>query len=228
MSTKHYLAAILTAAILSIGFLSCNPDDDEPPTNPTPSTDVVKEVYGFFGKPTAQVVQILDAKGWTKYIDSTDLGVIYNYFNIDSTKTYAVYSIDDTINRSLYCEYEQPIIFNQKLTSNTSKFLSLFEKWEQSFLALSTLNSVYQGFISADDSEFQQYYADRAAFLTDYQAKKSTIEIARSGYSNAEIQGFVNVYLDYETEDSGIIVVFMDSQVKENKGETTKNSWFRR
>ena len=62
MNLKHYLAAIFSAAILSISFLSCDPKDDDPTTNPTPSTDVVKEVYGFYGKPTEEVVAILDQK----------------------------------------------------------------------------------------------------------------------------------------------------------------------
>ena len=70
MNTKRFFAAIFAAAILSISFLACDPKEDDPTTNPTPSTDVVKEVYGYYGKTTDEVVAILDQKGWTKSIDS--------------------------------------------------------------------------------------------------------------------------------------------------------------
>ena len=46
MNLKHYLAAIFSAAILSISFLSCDPKEDDPTPNPTITNDVVKEVYG--------------------------------------------------------------------------------------------------------------------------------------------------------------------------------------
>ena len=81
MNLKHYLAAIFVAAILSISFLACDPKEDDPTTNPTPSTDVVKEIYGYYGKPASQVLSILDAKGLTKVSDSTELGVVYTYIS---------------------------------------------------------------------------------------------------------------------------------------------------
>ena len=69
MNTKRFFAAIFAAAILSISFLACDPKEDDPTTNPTPSTDVVKEVYGFFGKSTDEVVDKIKQKGWTKSLD---------------------------------------------------------------------------------------------------------------------------------------------------------------
>ena len=228
MNTKRFFAAIFAAAILSISFLACDPKEDDPTPNPTPSTDVVKEIYGYYGKPASQVLSILDAKGLTKVSDSAELGVVYTYISADSLKVYAVYSIDNIIKGSYYGEFESPMLYIDKLASNTNKFLLLFEKWEQSLSTISLLNTVYQGNIYADEYEFFQDYEDRSIFLNDYQAKKNTINAVISEYFNSQIRAKVYSYLDYETEYTNVFVVFEDSSIMEEKSKTTKNSWFRR
>ncbi|MBP1645575.1 MAG: hypothetical protein H6Q16_1150 [Bacteroidetes bacterium] len=227
MNTKHYLAAIFAAAILSIGFLSCDPKEDDPTTNPTTSTDVVKEIYGYYGKPAEQVIALLDAKGWMKITDSTSYGIIYTYLSIDSNKTYAIYSIDNTIKGSGYGEVEMPILIN-KLASNTNKFISLFEKWEESLSKISILNSVYQGTIIANDYQFEQDYESREMFLTDFQLKKPSLNSASSSFSNSQMRGYVSINLDYETDDSEVYVVFEDSLISENINKNNNNTWFRK
>lgn len=228
MNLKHYLAAIFSAAILSISFLACDPKEDDPTTNPPTSNDVVKEVYGFYGKSESQVLPLLDAKGWAKVSDSSELGVVYTYISADSLKIYAVYSIDNIIKGSYYGEFESPMLYIDKLASNTNKFLLLFEKWEQSLSTISLLNTVYQGNIYADEYEFFQDYEDRSIFLNDYQAKKTTINAVSSAYFNSQIRAEVYSYLDYETEYTNVFVVFEDSSIMEEKSKTTKNSWFRK
>ena len=228
MNLKRFFSAIFAAAILSISFLACDPKEDDPTPNPTTTNDVVKEVYEFFGKPEAQVLSILDAKGLTKVSDSSELGVVYTYISADSLKLYAVYSIDNIIKGSYYGEFESPMLYIDKLASNTNKFLLLFEKWEQSLSTISLLNTIYQGNIHADEYEFFQDYEDRSIFLNDYQAKKNTINVVSSAYFNSQIRAEVYSYLDYVTENSKVFVLFEDSSIMEEKSKTTKNSWFRR
>ncbi|MDD2529643.1 MAG: hypothetical protein PHN41_00250, partial [Bacteroidales bacterium] len=86
MNTKRYITAIFAAIILSISFLACDPKEDDPTTNPTPTTDVVKEIHGFYGKPYTQVTAELDKKGWTKRVDTLGDLTVYVYYNSDSTK----------------------------------------------------------------------------------------------------------------------------------------------
>ena len=228
MNLKRYLAAIFSAAILSISFLACDPKEDDPTTNPTPSTDVVKEIHGFYGKPAAQVLSILDAKGCAKVSHSSELGVVYTYISADSLKMYAVYSIDNTIKSSYYGEFESPMLYIDKLASNTNKFLLLFEKWEQSLSTISLLNIAYIGKIIADSGTFNQEYYDRAEFLSDFQAKKSTLYFARSVFYGEEMSGNTHLYLNDEDIESAVFVVFEDNLVIEKLGKTTKNSWFRK
>ena len=156
MNTKRFFAAIFAAAILSISFLACDPKEDDPTTNPTPSTDVVKEVYGFYGKSEAQVLPLLDAKGWRKSVDTSSLGVVYTYLSIDSNKMYSVYSTNNVIYSVSYGEAEKTMMYNGKLASNTNRLLSLFEKWEQSLSTVNISNSTFQGSIIADEFEFVQ------------------------------------------------------------------------
>ena len=228
MNTKRFFAAIFAAAILSISFLACDPKEDDPTTNPPTSTDVVKEVYGYYGKTTDEVVAILDQKGLTKSVISNIQGVVYTYLSADSLKLYAVYSIDNIIKGSYYGEFESPMLYIDKLASNTNKFLLLFEKWEQSLSTISLLNAIYRGNIYADEYEFFQDYEDRSIFLNDYQAKKTTINAVSSAYFNSQIRAEVYSYLDYETEYTNVFVVFEDSSIMEEKSKITKNSWFRR
>ena len=228
MNTKRFFAAIFAAAILSISFLACDPKEDDPTTNPTPSTDVVKEVYGFFGKSEAQVLPLLDAKGWAKVSDSSDLGVVYTYISADSLKMYAVYSIDNTIKGAAYGVAENTSFITSKLASNVDKFFLLFENWEQSLSTCSILNSVYQGAVGADDFQFQHSYDDRAEFLNVYQTKKPTLNFAASMYESPQTLGSVNLFIDYEGDESTINVIFEDEILSSEKSKTTKNSWFRR
>ncbi|MPL76914.1 hypothetical protein SDC9_22765 [bioreactor metagenome] len=228
MNLKHYLAAIFSAAILSISFLACDPKEDDPTPNPTPSTDVVKEVYGFYGKSESQVLPLLDAKGWRKSVDTSSLGVVYTYLSIDSNKMYSVYSTNNVIYSVSYGEAEKTMMYNGKLASNTNRLLSLFEKWEQSLSTVNISNSTFQGSIIADEFEFVQEYEDRATFLNYYQTKKPTIDAVKSQYSNLQFRGYIYAYLDYNTEDSFVYVVFDDNIIWNLEGKTTQNHWFRR
>ena len=228
MNTKRFFAAIFAAAILSISFLACDPKEDDPTTNPPTSTDVVKEVYGYYGKTTDEVVAILDQKGLTKSVISNIQGVVYTYLSADSLKLYAVFSINDTIKGSAYGEQESTSSFSDKLASNTNKFISLFETMEQSLSTISLLNIAYIGKIIADSGTFNQEYYDRAEFLSDFQAKKSTLYFARSVFYGEEMSGNTHLYLNDEDIESAVFVVFEDNLVIEKLGKTTKNSWFRR
>ena len=228
MNTKRFFAAILAAVILSISFLACDPKEDEPTTNPTPSTDVVKEVYGFFGKPESYVLPILDAKGLTKVSDSSELGVVYTYISADSLKVYAVYSIDNTIKGAAYSVAENTSFITSKLASNVDKFFLLFENWEQSLSTCSILNSVYQGTVVADGFRFQHSYEDRAEFLNVYQTKKPTLNLAMSRHESPQTAGFVYLMIDYEGDESIVNVVFEDEILSSDMNKTTKNSWFRK
>ena len=228
MNTKRFFAAIFSAAILSISFLACDPKEDDPTTNPTPSTDVVKEIHGFYGKPAAQVLSILDAKGWAKVSHSSELGVVYTYISADSLKMYAVYSIDNTIKGAAYGVAENSSFVTSKLASNVDKFFLLFENGEQSLSSCSLLNSVYQGAVGADDFQFQHSYDDRAEFLNVYQTKKPTLNFAASMYESPQTLGSVNLFIDYEGDESTINVIFEDEILSSEKSKITKNSWFRK
>ena len=228
MNTKRYLAAIFSVAILSISFLACDPKEDDPTPNPPTSTDIFNEVYGFYGKPAAQVLPILDAKGWIKDSLINEFAVVYYYYTPDSLKMYAVYSINNIIKGSGYGEMESSSGFHSKLASNTNKFLSYFENWEQRLSIVDISNATYQGSIYADDFVFMQDYNDRAVFLADLQAKKTTLNTASSHFNGEEMKGEVEVFLDYEDNDSEVYVVFEDSSIMEEKSRTTQNHWFRR
>ena len=130
MNPKHYLAAIFAAAILSFSFLSCDPKDDEPTPNPTPSTDIVKEIHGYYGKPAAQVIPIMDAKGWTKSAETLGDLTGYDYYNSDSTKVYGIVTKNNIVKETHYMEVESTDFYKSKIAENADKFLSLFEKWE--------------------------------------------------------------------------------------------------
>lgn len=228
MNTKHFLAAILVTVILSIGFLSCEDKEDDTNTNPTTSTDVIKEIYGYYGKTASQVIPLLDAKNWTKETETTDIGVIYTYLSADSLKSFAVYSINDTIKGAAYSELENPENGINKLATNVDKFLLLFEKYEQSLSKCTILNSNYQGYIYVDDYGFTEEYTDRAAFLADYQTKKTTIKYAHSAYENTKTTAIVSVHLDHESDGSQVSAIFKDKSIVTNKSKTNNNSWFRK
>ena len=75
---------------------------------------------------------------------------------------------------------------------------------------------------------FNQEYYDRAEFLSDFQAKKSTSYFARSVFYGEEMIGNTHLYLNDEDNESAVFVVFEDNLVIEKLGKTTKNSWFRK
>ena len=147
MNTKRFFAAIFAAAILSISFLACDPKEDEPTPNPPTSTDVVKEIYGYYGKPAAQVIPIMDAKGWTKSMETSGNLAVYSYFNSDSTKVYGIITKNNIVNETHYMEVESKDFYKSKIAENADKFLSLFEKWEISLNSIMPSESQYWSYI---------------------------------------------------------------------------------
>lgn len=228
MNTKRFFVAIFATVILSISFFACESKEDDSTPNPPTETDVVKEIYGYYGKSEAQVLPILDAKGWMKIVDSSELGVIYSYFSADSLNSYAVYSIDNIIKGVAYSVVKHPEYVFEKFATNNGKFYSLFENWEQSLSTISILNSVYQAEIYADEFEFYQDYEDRAIFLNDYQAKKSTLDMTSSSYTNSQMQGIIDFSIDYQMDNYQVYVMFQDDLLVEDMRKTTKNAWFRK
>ena len=223
MNPKHYLAAILTAAILSISFLACDPKEDDPTTNPPTSTDVVKEIYGYYGKPAAQVIPIMDAKGWTKSMETSGNLAVYSYFNSDSTKVYGIITKNNIVNETHYMEVESKDFYKSKIAENADKFLSLFEKWEISLNSLMPSESQYWGTINAYSLQFYQEYQSRDAFLSDFQAKKSTLTFAASAFTYGQFFGETFIHVDYNTKQSVVTVFFTDEPDISKANKTFKN-----
>ncbi|MBP1645576.1 MAG: hypothetical protein H6Q16_1151 [Bacteroidetes bacterium] len=210
MNIKHYLSAIITAAILSISFLSCDPKEDDPTTNPTTSNDVVKEIYGYYGKPAAQVLSILDAKGWIKSMETSGELTGYSYISSDSAKGYGIIILNGKVKETQYMEVESTDFYKSKLAENADKFLSLFEKWEISLNSIMPSESQYWGAIHADSLQFNQEYQSRDAFISDFQAKKSTITFAGSAFTYGQFFGETFIHVDYNTKQSVVSVFFTD------------------
>ena len=223
MNTKRFFAAIFAAAILSISFLSCDPKEDDPTTNPPTSTDVVKEIYGYYGKPAAQVIPIMDAKGWTKSMETSGNLAVYSYFNSDSTKVYGIITKNNIVNETHYMEVESKDFYKSKIAENADKFLSLFEKWEISLNSLMPSESQYWGFINAYSLQFYQEYQSRDAFLSDFQAKKSTLTFAASAFTYGQFFGETFIHVDYNTKQSVVSVFFTDEPDISKANKTFKN-----
>ena len=223
MNTKRFFAAIFAAAILSISFLSCDPKEDDPTTNPTPSTDVVKEIYGYYGKTSAQVIPIMDAKGWTKSVETSGDLAGYSYFNSDSTKVYGIITKNNIVNETHYMEVESTDFYKSKIAENADKFLSLFEKWEISLNSLMPSESQYWGTINAYSLQFYQEYQSRDAFLSDFQAKKSTLTFAGSAFTYGQFFGETFIHVDYNTKQSVVTVFFTDEPDISKANKTFKN-----
>ena len=215
MNTKRFFAAIFAAAILSISFLACDPKEDDPTTNPTPSTDVVKEVYGFYGKSESQVLPLLDAKGWRKSVDTSSLGVVYTYLSIDSNKMYSVYSTNNVIYSVSYGEAEKTMMYNGKLASNTNRLLSLFEKWENSLSNVGIATQSYFGKLTAEDHAFNQQYNDRMLFLENFNSKKSSLNSAISSFFGNQMSGKCSLLIDTLNNNSCVSITFMDNLIIE-------------
>ena len=223
MNTKRFFAAIFAAAILSISFLACDPKEDDPTTNPTASTDVVKEIYGYYGKTSAQVIPIMDAKGWTKSVETSGDLAGYSYFNSDSTKVYGIITKNNIVNETHYMEVESKDFYKSKIAENADKFLSLFEKWEISLNSIMPSESQYWGFINAYSLQFYQEYQSRDAFLSDFQAKKSTLTFAASAFTYGQFFGETFIHVDYNTKQSVVTVFFTDEPDISKANKTFKN-----
>ena len=225
MNTKRFFAAIFAAAILSISFLACDPKEDDPTPNPTPSTDVVKEIYGFYGKPEAQVLSILDAKGWTRREHIFESGANYQYINSDSTKTYFIETYNDTVIFSEYNEFDKGDI-NQKIsTVNIHRFIQTFENWENIMSQIPHPNTIYSGLIVEDSSESSQIYSLRNEFLQDFQNKKPTIKYALSNYKSDSIVSQTGVSIEKEYQWYTVFVAYGDKIYDFKKQENTLNNF---
>ena len=223
MNLKRYFAAIFAAAILSISFLACDPKEDDPTTNPTASTDVVKEIYGYYGKTSAQVIPIMDAKGWTKSVETSGDLAGYSYFNSDSTKVYGIITKNNIVNETHYMEVESKDFYKSKIAENADKFLSLFEKWEISLNSIMPSESQYWSYIHSYSLQFYQEYQSRDAFLSDFQAKKSTLTFAASAFTYGEFFGETFIHVDYNTKQSVVSVFFTDEPDISKANKTFKN-----
>ena len=223
MNLKRYFAAIFAAAILSISFLACDPKEDDPTTNPTASTDVVKEIYGYYGKTSAQVIPIMDAKGWTKSVETSGDLAGYSYFNSDSTKVYGIITKNNIVNETHYMEVESKDFYKSKIAENADKFLSLFEKWEISLNSIMPSESQYWSYIHSYSLQFYQEYQSRDAFLSDFQAKKSTLTFAASAFTYGQFFGETFIHVDYNTKQSVVTVFFTDEPDISKANKTFKN-----
>jgi hypothetical protein len=224
MNLKHYLTAIFAAAILSFSFLSCDPKEDDPTTNPPTTTDVVKEIHGFYGKTAAQVIPIMDAKGWTRREHTFESGANYQYINSDSTKTYYIEAWNDTVTFSEYYELETGDTNQEISTENIHRFIQTFENWENIMSQIPHPNTIYSGFIVEDSSEYVQRYDLRNEFLQDFQVKKPTLVYAVSSYVAANTVSQTGVAIEKEYHSYYVFVAFGDKIYDyKNKENTFKN-----
>ncbi len=222
MNTKHYLAAIFAAVILSISFLACDPKEDDPSINPITSTDIVKEVYGFYGKPYTQVTAELDKKGWAKSVETLGELTVYVYYNSDSTKKYLINLFSDTVKYIEYVEFESPEFSQNKLASSANKFHALFEKWELSINKIFPSEAQYMGIILADNFEYYQQHLVREEFLADYQYKKSTLNIGNCEFIYEGMVGGLRNTIDYEGKTSEIVFGFYSQDLYQEMSKTSK------
>ncbi|MFV0598704.1 MAG: hypothetical protein ACK5M0_03145 [Bacteroidales bacterium] len=225
MNLKHYLAAIFSAAILSFSFLACDPKEDDPTTNPTPSTDVVKEIHGFYGKPAVEVLSILDAKGWTRREHTFESGANYQYINSDSTKTYFIETWNDTVIFSEYNEFEKGDVNQEISTVNIHRFIQTFENWENTMSQIPQPNTIYSGFIVEDSSESAQRYDSRNAFLQDFQNKKSTLRYAASNYMSDSRVSQTGVFIEKEYQWYTVFVAYGDKIYDYKNKENSLNNF---
>lgn len=176
MNTKRYLAAILTAVILSISFLACEEKEDDPTTNPTPTFDLVKEVHGFMGKTYSEVSAVLDTKGLIKSVKNHSNGNEYTYTNSDSTKIYWLTTFHDTVFYSAYQMSDRASDIILKSSNNLNKYLLTFDKWRLSFDKIFDSAPHFYGILGAGDSTVYDEYLDKDLFLSTYNSNKSTVK----------------------------------------------------
>ena len=223
MKRTFNLLAILSLLAVSFSFLSCEDKEDDTNTNPTTSTDVVKEIYGYYGKSAAQVIPLLDAKGWTKSMETSGELTGYSYLNSDSTKSYGIVFFNDKVKEINYMEVESSEFYVSKLAENADKFLSLFEKWELSFNSITPSQSQYWGAIHADSLQFNQEYQSRDAFISNFHAKKSTLSFAGTAFTYGEFYGETYLHVDYQSKQSLISVFFTDEPDISKANKTLQN-----
>ena len=225
MNTKRFFAAIFAAAILSISFLACDPKEDDPTPNPTPSTDIVKEIHGYYGKPAAHVLSVLDAKGWTRREHTFESGANYQYINSDSTKTYFIETWNDTVIFSEYNEFEKGDVNQEISTVNIHRFIQTFENWENIMSQIPHPNTIYSGFIVEDSSESAQRYDLRNEFLQDFQNKKSTLKYAASNYMSDSRVSQTGVFIEKEYQWYTVFVVYGDKIYDYKNKENSLNNF---
>ena len=206
MNTKRFFAAIFAAAILSISFLACDPKEDDPTTNQQTTTDVVKEIYGYYGKSTPEVLPFLDAKGWTKTVTQNSVFTKYEYLNSDRTKRYLIVFKDDRVVESTYDEIESSDNKANKLGQTATSFISTFEKWDASLREIYPANAYYSGHVFANNFSFFMFYDSYSEFLEDFQEQKPTLQSAESVYISNIFNAQVGVDIDYESAKNQVYI----------------------
>jgi hypothetical protein len=221
MRKRSFFAALLALLVVSMVFLSCDPKEDDNTTNPTSTTNIVKEVYGFYNMPTAKAKSILEKKGWIKKVIPYGAGAEILYYSPDTTKSYYLISKGDTITYSSYGEKESSFIRQTKLAENFGRFLQTFEKWEPLIYNIKPSDATYEGYIYANEGEYEQNCSDRAAFLAEYNTKKTTLIKAISGFRNEKIYGKVTISLDYYANNTLVYIEFGLPDFKKQSPKTT-------
>ena len=213
MNLKRFFAAIFAAVILSISFLSCDPKEDDPTTNPTPTVDVVKEVKSFYQRPYTEVASILDKKGLIKNVQYPKDGLNIFYFNQDSTMGYTIYIFQDTVTAVSYFNLESADVMNTKLQENANKFISTFEKWDSCLQVILPSNYLFFGEIDAQNGEFWQEYTNYTLFMEHFVEKKSSLDFVFSSFKNDEIRLILRMVIDYNSKRSTISIICNEPSV---------------
>ncbi|MDD2530360.1 MAG: hypothetical protein PHN41_03950 [Bacteroidales bacterium] len=216
MNTKRFFAAIFVAAVLSISFFACDPKEDDVVPKPTVTNNIATQLYGFIGKNYTVAEAVLDSLGWTKTIYPFGSLIQIQYFNVDTTKLYTIYFLEDTITSSYYIEQESAEISQFKLAEKFGRFLQNFEKWEPFLYNLRPSGASFIGLIQADEGEFFNAYTDRSAFWDEYRVKKPTLVNATAGFTNEKMVATVQVFLDYFEKSSYVEISFVSRSMDIN------------
>jgi hypothetical protein len=159
---------------------------------------------------------VLDSLGWTKTIYPFGSLIQIQYFNVDTTKLYTIYFLEDTITSSYYIEQESAEISQFKLAEKFGRFLQNFEKWEPFLYNLRPSGASFIGLIQADEGEFFNAYTDRSAFWDEYRVKKPTLVNATAGFTNEKMVATVQVFLDYFEKSSYVEISFVSRSMDIN------------
>ncbi len=212
MNTKHYLAAIFAAAILSISFISCEEKEDEPTTTPTTEKDIVAIVHSFLGKNIYEIDFNIIGEDFTGCGTYDEYSFI-TFYNSDTTKEYNIRAFNDTVILSSYKEAENSKVIFPKLQVNANKFISKFVKWETSLNKLFPSNAEFHGYLSADNNNFYEYYNNHAQFKEDYITKLSTLNDVYSKFNYNGIYGKVGVNIDYIEDFTSAYISFSNYEM---------------